>query len=120
MRKFNLEEAKVGKPVCTRDGRKTRIVCYDLKVIDTPILALIEESGQEKVYCYHSNGKYYKEKDTDNDLFMASEHHIGWVNIYETSDGDKVVIGPYETEKEAVHMKFGDDEVVTTKIEWDN
>lgn len=31
LKPFDLEAAKQGKPVCTRDGRKARIVCFDLK-----------------------------------------------------------------------------------------
>lgn len=30
MKPFNLEEAKAGKPVCTRDGRKVNILRFDL------------------------------------------------------------------------------------------
>ena len=33
MKEFNLEQAKAGKPVCRRDGKKARIICYDAKSI---------------------------------------------------------------------------------------
>ena len=29
LKPFDLEAAKAGKPVCTRDGRKVRIICFD-------------------------------------------------------------------------------------------
>lgn len=126
MRKFNLEEAKAGKPVCTRDEMKVRIVCFDAKSIDNdfPILALVDYGDGELDFRYNIDGRIYKEEsiaaeEDPTDLFMAPEHHIGWVNIYNTHDGNKVITGPYETEKEAVQAKFGD-EVVTTKIEWDD
>lgn len=38
---FDLEQAKAGKPVCTRDGRKARIICFDLKNGNHPIVAAI-------------------------------------------------------------------------------
>lgn len=38
---FDLEQAKAGKPVCTRDGRKARIICFDLKNGNHPIVAVI-------------------------------------------------------------------------------
>ena len=39
---FDLEQAKAGKPVCTRDGRKARIICFDTKTLgDYPIIALV-------------------------------------------------------------------------------
>lgn len=42
---FNLEQAKAGKPVCTRDGRKARIICFNAKTLcDYPIIALVENS----------------------------------------------------------------------------
>lgn len=44
MKPFDLEAAKAGKPVCTRDGRKARIICFDAKCIK-PIVALIQGSG---------------------------------------------------------------------------
>lgn len=40
LRPFDLEAAKAGKPVYTRDGRKVRIICFDAKCIK-PIVALI-------------------------------------------------------------------------------
>lgn len=32
MREFNLEEAKAGNPVCTKTGKKVRIVDFDLRL----------------------------------------------------------------------------------------
>lgn len=34
LKPFDLNSAKAGKPVCTRDGRKARIICFDVKVIN--------------------------------------------------------------------------------------
>ena len=31
LKPFDLQAAKSGKPVCTRDGRKVRIICFDSK-----------------------------------------------------------------------------------------
>lgn len=31
LKPFDLEAAKAGKPVCTRDGRKARIICFNAK-----------------------------------------------------------------------------------------
>ena len=42
MKNFDIELAKQGKSVCTRDGRPARIVCYDFISLDnTPIVALV-------------------------------------------------------------------------------
>lgn len=40
MKPFNLELAKQGHPVITRNGKKARIICFDRK--GEPIVALIE------------------------------------------------------------------------------
>jgi hypothetical protein len=43
LKPFDLEAAKAGKPVCTRDGRKARIICFNAKTLcDYPIIALVE------------------------------------------------------------------------------
>lgn len=61
---FDLEQAKAGKPVCTRDGRKARIICFDAKGDPCPIIALVEENGIESAYHYDKNGQnaYNKSK----------------------------------------------------------
>ena len=41
MKPFDLELAKKGHPVCTRDGRDARIICYDAKTGEYPIIALV-------------------------------------------------------------------------------
>lgn len=49
MKPFDLELAKQGKPVCTRDGRAVRILCYDfISVEDTPIIALVRTSEKQE------------------------------------------------------------------------
>ena len=43
MKEFDIELAKQGHPVCTRDGRKVRVLCYDALTEDgmapNPIVA---------------------------------------------------------------------------------
>lgn len=43
LKPFDLEAAKAGKPVCTRDGRKARIICFD-RVNSKSILALVDST----------------------------------------------------------------------------
>ena len=74
LKPFNLEEAKAGKPVCTRDGRKARIICFD-RIDSTgcnlPIVALIQCEGTEVLQLYHDDGK--RDVKADIDLMMLSE-----------------------------------------------
>ena len=84
LKPFDLEAAKVGKPVCTRDGRKARIVCFD-KNDSKSIVALIQPqkgSDIEVVMDYHNDGKVYERDESTNDLMMLPEKKEGWVNVY--------------------------------------
>ena len=83
LKPFDIQKAREGKPVCTRDGRKARIICFDVKGSMYPIIALIEESEGEKLCSYMPNGRSYKnEKECIDDLMMLPEKKEGWVNVY--------------------------------------
>lgn len=72
MKKFDLEKAKAGAPVCTRDGRPVRILCYDLKGGDYPIVACAERDNVEIVILCTADGHLYDNGDINSfDLMMA-------------------------------------------------
>lgn len=83
---FDLEQAKAGKPVCTRDGRKARIICFDAKTLgDYPIIALVENADNsiyEAAYYFSDKGEYLRGNIRNIDLVIPLEEHEGWVNIY--------------------------------------
>ena len=57
---FNVEAAKGGAKVETRDGDAVRILCYDRKnnnCINFPIIALINHNGEESCFSYTSEGR---------------------------------------------------------------
>ena len=82
LKPFNLEAAKAGKLVCTRDGAKARIICFDAKS-DAPIIALITtDDGTEIAFDYLSDGTFFNSENPDNDLMMLPEKKEGWVNVY--------------------------------------
>ena len=106
LKPFNLEQAKAGKPVCTRDGRKARIICFDANIMpgNKNILALIRKNdGSEYIEYYTSNGKFSDSKDDINDLMMLSEKREGWVNVDKRSNGEVIISKPYPTRDEAIH-----------------
>ena len=77
LKPFDLEKAKAGKPVCTRDGRKARIICFDAKGTFS-IIALIDEKVEEFVLSYTADGKYSGEIAICNkDLMMLPEKKEG-------------------------------------------
>lgn len=124
MKEFNLEEAKKGKPVCTRDGRKARIICFDFKRPEFPIVAAIEYNGYgEQLFTYKLDGRCSEDIDED-DLMMATTKHEGWINIYKTHyfgsekhryEGNII----YDTREEAEKVLYRPSYITTTKIEWE-
>ena len=116
LKPFDLEAARSGKPVCTRDGRKARIICFDRKV-DTPIVALIEHvDGSEILQCYFDNGKCCHNETSDYDLMMLPEKKEGWVNVYK---GGLLDTKSYPTKKEAFDKASPKDYIDTIKISWE-
>ena len=86
MKEFNLELAKAGHPVQTKNGKNARIICFDAKYTCYPIVALVEMNGFEKVSLYTNEGKRHTDLERDLDLIMALEKHEGWVNVYRDAD----------------------------------
>ena len=114
MKPFDLEAAKAGKPVCTRDGRKARIICFDRKDV-RPIIALIKsaDNDDEGVYYYYADGLNLNSYPSVFDLMMLSEKKEGWVNIY-----DDMII--YESKEEAkIGIATERNYIATTKVEWE-
>ena len=98
LKPFDIQKAREGKPVCTRDGRKARIICFNMNSFNNHVIvALItEENGTESIYSYTSEGKW-KETETENDLMMPLEKKEGWAvikrsDIYETEEQAKEVL----------------------------
>jgi len=79
----NKKEFDPTKPVRTRDGRAARILCTDFKNDDGPIIAAITFAldGKERVFSYHSNGRYYTYA-SNSDLVNIPEKHVRWVNVF--------------------------------------
>ena len=85
MKPFDLEKAKTGAPVQTRDGRKARIICFDRKEVCFPLVALVTdlESGLEDLETYRADGGYtIAGVVTKSDLVMAPVKKEGWLNVY--------------------------------------
>ena len=107
LKPFDLETAKAGKPVCTRDGRKARIICFDLKNEEYPIVAAIGNDSSETLLCYTINGEIVKGNyKSDKDLMMLPEKRKGWINIHQYD--------VYKTKEEAEAKVFDKANYLTT------
>ena len=127
LKPFNLEAAKAGKPVCTRDGRKARIICFDAKC-NKPIVALIYDCNKETVLQYLENGRFFVDQIDKYDLMMFPQKKEGWVNIYNrnrprtSSENCYIMTGVsvFETKEGAISYIDKDKEYIdTVKIEWE-
>ena len=117
LKEFDLEAAKQGKPVCTRDGRKARIICFDAKD-NKPIVALIYDCKKEIVLQYLENGRSFVDEISNYDLMMLPEKKEGWLNIYKNFEDTVCCV--YPTEKEALEDGETEKDYITTiKIEWE-
>lgn len=117
LKEFNLEAAKAGKPVCTRDGRKARIICFDAKC-NKPIVALIYDCNKETVFQYLENGRFFVDQIDKYDLMMLPQKKEGWINIYK--DFEDTVCCAYLTKEDALKNRSIEDGYITTiKIEWE-
>lgn len=122
LKPFDLEAAKAGKPVCTRDGRKARIISCSLRNKNFPIAAIVEDE-EENVYQFEANG-VCDEHDENLDLMMLPEKRSGWVNVYRDCDGanitkDDNIYSSREAAIASAQFIDGNHYVATTKINWE-
>lgn len=124
MKPFNLKDAKAGHPVCTRAGQDVRIICFDRKQTDLPIVALVTGNDQEGLHCYRADGTNpLNESGIYNlDLRMKTITHEGWINIYQEAGSPPAFRGyaVYASEEEAQRgINPNKNHVATVKVEWE-
>lgn len=122
MKEFDLEKAKSGAPVCTREGLPARIICWDRKDDYYPILALVERNNKEILISATDRGHVFNDERCSNgDLFMAPVKHEGWVNIHKDEYGmPETTERIWKSEESARNAANGDESyIATVKIEWE-
>jgi hypothetical protein len=76
MRNFDLEAAKAGAPVCTREGKGARIICADRRGYPASvIIALLNNGDRESVEFYYADGRWRNDKDMKVDLMMRDDDY---------------------------------------------
>ena len=121
MEQFSLEKylANPSRKVVTRDGRRVRVICTDMKSTTYPVVALIENgSGYEQLTTFSKNGEYAVNESSRSDLFFAPEKHEGWVNIYKEGT-NRYLEGCICVTKEEAKRIRGYGYITTIKIEWE-
>ena len=126
MKQFNLEEyiKNPSKKVITRDGKSARIICTNRKSEGYSVVALIEDKfikGEEIIRSYTKEGKHYTNRQSEDDLFFASEKKEGYVNILKVDNccylGSSTIFNSKEEAEEAgkSYLNYA----TTAKIEWE-
>lgn len=125
MKPFDLEKAKAGAPLCTREGFRARIVCFDADNKRFPLVVLIKDSDNSGEYptLYNKEGFFFDgKKDHPKDLCMVGEKKEGWMNIYKRMD-QVMNSSIYETKGEAMYKIIRENEyptyITTVKVEWE-
>lgn len=129
---FDINSAKQGKSVRTRDGRKARIICFDRNSETQPIVALVaipRLNGIEKAITCGKNGMRFGDKEHNDDLIMLPEKKEGWINIYNADTTFYYVDGRvFETKDEAVQeakeevekeQREKNEYIDTIRVEWE-
>ena len=77
MKNFDLEAAKRGAAVCTRDGRNARIIAFDCKGCGRkPILALIDMGDWEQSASHTERGEIIEDFKDASDLMMRDDDYL--------------------------------------------
>lgn len=125
LRPFDLEAAKAGEPVCTKDGREVRIICFNKSDKDEyklPIVALIKRyDGHEIIQLYDNDGKCRVRETDDFELMMIPKKKKGWVNVYRKgNDTDERITEEvvYKTRKEAFDKALPKGYIDTVEVFW--
>ena len=122
MKPFDLAKAKAGAPVITSDGRKARILSFDLCNRYYPVAAAFSDSGGvEGVVSLTNEGKCFADRDSANDLFMAPVKREGWVNLYPPTMSNGVLAratSVYATKGQA-EVNASPTRIACIRIEWE-
>ena len=131
LKPLDIQKAREGYPVCTRDGRKARVLCYDFKQDEEyPILVAVEnKDGKECALLYSNDGISEMYKSSNNELVMFPEKKEGWINIYNADTTFYYVDGRvFETKDEAVkeakeevekEQREKNEYIDTIRVEWE-
>ena len=97
MKPFDLEAAKAGAPIVTRDGRPAKFIAHVAEAHPSQRLLVLIDGV---VHTKFENGKYAASPAhvSDHDLFMAPVKRTVWVNLYEYG-----IARWHDTEKNAEH-----------------
>ena len=117
MKPFNLKDAKLGKPVFTRDGRPVEIITFNSSLDTYPIWVCVRGDVDE-VYSCTADGKHIPYQESERDLFIEPTKGGGWINIESYGETLKEIEGIYPT-KESAESASSPYTIATIYIDWE-
>lgn len=76
MKNFDKAAAMRGARVCTKDERKVRILCFDLKDVNYPICAAFIVGDREVVEKFSEDGRFDRQGHCELDLMMSDDDYL--------------------------------------------
>lgn len=126
MKPFNLEKAKAGAKVVTRNGLEARILAFDID--DKQPLAVAIRCGCIEALSQHSpDGRCYPDGDDSphgRDLFMAPVKVVKWTAVYDSSESEvksrEVLCELFDTPEQVMeHNKGSVNHLAIARVEWE-
>ena len=126
MKKFDLEKAKAGEPICTREGTMARIIDSNIDSDVYPIAVAYRTTknpnSEERVETYTREGYRLQNQSEDPlDLFMAPQQCKRWMNVYrDITKEEPYSFGAPQLSKETAEALGCDDPayIATVEIRW--
>lgn len=121
MKPFNLEAAKRGEPIQTRDGRPAKFIAHVPESLDeySRVVALVDGC---LVRTSSDGGLYSPSGPSPCDLFMAPRTRKGWIVLWKTTSGWEVYSTYVYDKKEEAEERayaFGATHRVVELSEWE-
>lgn len=119
IREFNYEMAKKGEPVCTMDGKPVRIVCWDKKGTDFPIIGLVDDNGVEYYKAYNKDGKFDPTGDSKYNLRMKGKKQIRYAGVCINDEGERTLGCLYDNAMAVIEDSRCNVYIALAKVEWE-
>lgn len=129
VKEFDLEQAKAGMLLCTRDGREVQVFDWNYKGVYFPnntkgrYIAgkVIEADGSEALRVWELDGHIHEDRtQSELDLMMKSQKHIGYGWVLTTGERTSIFAEVYKSEADALAHHPDNANCVIAKVEWED
>lgn len=109
LKPFDLEAAKRGEPICTRDGREARFIAHVPDVVDQYKVVVMYHDDEygKTISAFCENGAWIGGSEESNDLFMPPRKAQLWVRAYRAPHGGIAISWAYDLKDLQKNSNFG-------------